>query len=146
LRDRSTSPSGNGSSPVAVENFTRQFDSIGAIRSAILSNPWHTRQIQPVARKRRTNENSAWRKIDGDGNAAGVKRSLAGFFTGIDRRFGENRSWRTPASVPHRNSRKIPGGEKGGSEAGGELIVKGEYIARHIDVNENLRQVAPKLG
>src|ERR1039457_1742657 len=50
LTDRSTGPSGNGSSPVVVENFTRQFDSTGAMRSAIRSRPWQTRQIQLVSR------------------------------------------------------------------------------------------------
>ncbi len=34
----------------------------------------------------------AWGRIDGDGNAADVSRSLGGFSTGVDRRFGDN--WR----------------------------------------------------
>lgn len=31
----------------------------------------------------------AWGRIDGDGNAAGVTRRFSGFFTGVDRRFGD---------------------------------------------------------
>jgi outer membrane autotransporter protein len=33
----------------------------------------------------------AWGKFDGDGNAATVRRDLAGFFSGVDARFGDGR-------------------------------------------------------
>lgn len=41
-------------------------------------------------------------RIDGDGNAAAVSRSLAGFFTGVDRRFGDN--WRAGIAAGYTNS------------------------------------------
>ena len=34
----------------------------------------------------------AWSKVNGDGNAVGVSRAVGGFFTGVDRRVGDN--WR----------------------------------------------------
>jgi outer membrane autotransporter protein len=43
----------------------------------------------------------AWGKINGDGNAADVSRSLGGFFTGFDQRFGE---WRVGIAGGYTNS------------------------------------------
>jgi fibronectin-binding autotransporter adhesin len=43
----------------------------------------------------------AWGKIDGDGNAADVGRNLGGFFTGVDRRFGD---WRAGLAGGYTNS------------------------------------------
>ncbi len=43
----------------------------------------------------------AWGRIDGDGNAAGLHRDLAGFFTGLDRRFGD---WRAGLAAGYTNS------------------------------------------
>ena len=43
----------------------------------------------------------AWGRIDGDGNAAEAKRDLAGFFTGIDRRFGD---WRAGLAAGYTTS------------------------------------------
>ncbi len=44
----------------------------------------------------------AWGKNDGDGNAAGLSRDLAGFFTGVDHRFGNN--WRAGVAGGYTNS------------------------------------------
>lgn len=44
----------------------------------------------------------AWGKFNGDGNAADVSRNLAGFFTGVDRRFGDN--WRAGFASGYTNS------------------------------------------
>lgn len=44
----------------------------------------------------------AWSRMDGDGNAAGVSRSLGGFFTGVDRRFGD--TWRLGIAGGYTNS------------------------------------------
>ncbi len=44
----------------------------------------------------------AWGRINGDSNVAGVSRDLAGFFTGVDRRFGEN--WRAGIAGGYTNS------------------------------------------
>ncbi len=44
----------------------------------------------------------AWGRIDGDGNAAGLHRDLAGFFTGLDRRFGD---WRAGLAAGYTNSK-----------------------------------------
>jgi outer membrane autotransporter protein len=44
----------------------------------------------------------AWGRISGDGNAADVSRSLAGFFTGVDRRYGDN--WRLGVAGGYTNS------------------------------------------
>jgi outer membrane autotransporter protein len=43
----------------------------------------------------------AWGRINGDGNAAEAKRDLAGFFTGVDRRFG---NWRAGIAAGYTNS------------------------------------------
>lgn len=43
----------------------------------------------------------AWGRINGDGNAADVQRDLAGFFTGVDRRFGD---WRAGIAAGYTNS------------------------------------------
>ena len=43
----------------------------------------------------------AWGKINSDGNAADVSRSLGGFFTGFDRRFGD---WRAGLAGGYTNS------------------------------------------
>ncbi|MEI9916923.1 MAG: autotransporter domain-containing protein [Methylovirgula sp.] len=44
----------------------------------------------------------AWGQFDGDGNAAGVQRNLAGYFTGVDRRFGDN--WLAGLAAGYTNS------------------------------------------
>jgi outer membrane autotransporter protein len=44
----------------------------------------------------------AWGKIDSDGNAADAHRNLAGFVSGIDRRFGDD--WRSGIAVGYSNS------------------------------------------
>lgn len=44
----------------------------------------------------------AWGKFNGDGNAADVSRNLAGFFTGVDRRLGDN--WRAGIASGYTNS------------------------------------------
>ncbi|HEY1544513.1 MAG TPA: autotransporter domain-containing protein [Xanthobacteraceae bacterium] len=44
----------------------------------------------------------AWGRIDGDGNAAEMSRTFAGFLTGVDRRFGEN--WRAGIAAGYSNS------------------------------------------
>jgi outer membrane autotransporter protein len=44
----------------------------------------------------------AWGSLDGDGNAAGVTRSLGGVFTGLDRRFGGD--WRAGIAAGYSNS------------------------------------------
>ncbi|MFT4117086.1 autotransporter domain-containing protein [Bradyrhizobium sp.] len=44
----------------------------------------------------------AWGSFDGDGNAAGVTRSLGGVFTGLDRRFGDD--WRAGIAAGYSNS------------------------------------------
>ncbi|MEJ0050232.1 MAG: autotransporter domain-containing protein [Methylovirgula sp.] len=44
----------------------------------------------------------AWGQFDGDGNAAGVERNLAGYFTGVDRRFGDN--WLAGLAAGYTNS------------------------------------------
>jgi outer membrane autotransporter protein len=44
----------------------------------------------------------AWGKNDGDSNAAGLSRDLAGFFTGVDHRFGNN--WRAGIAGGYTNS------------------------------------------
>jgi uncharacterized protein with beta-barrel porin domain len=43
----------------------------------------------------------AWGHADSDGNAAAVRRDLAGFFTGFDRRFGD---WRAGLAAGYTNS------------------------------------------
>ena len=43
----------------------------------------------------------AWGKIDSDGNAADLSRNLGGFFTGLDRRFGD---WRVGIAGGYTNS------------------------------------------
>ena len=44
----------------------------------------------------------AWGHVDGDGNAAELNRTLAGFLTGVDRRFGE--SWRAGIAAGYSHS------------------------------------------
>ncbi len=44
----------------------------------------------------------AWGRIEGDGDAAGAKRSLAGFFAGIDTRLGDN--WRAGLAGGYTNA------------------------------------------
>ena len=44
----------------------------------------------------------AWGQFDGDGNAASVQRNLAGYFTGVDRRFGDN--WLAGVAAGYTNS------------------------------------------
>ncbi|WP_210162188.1 autotransporter domain-containing protein [Methyloferula stellata] len=44
----------------------------------------------------------AWGRLSGDSNVATVSRDLAGFFTGVDRRFGEN--WRAGIAGGYTNS------------------------------------------
>jgi outer membrane autotransporter protein len=44
----------------------------------------------------------AWGSFDGDGNSAGVTRSLGGVFTGLDRRFGGD--WRAGIAAGYSNS------------------------------------------
>jgi outer membrane autotransporter protein len=44
----------------------------------------------------------AWGRIDGDGNAADVRRDLGGFFSGVDRRLGD---WRVGVAGGFTNSR-----------------------------------------
>src|SRR5262249_9440429 len=43
----------------------------------------------------------AWGRINGDGNAAEAKRDLAGFFTGVDRGFGD---WRAGIAAGYTSS------------------------------------------
>ncbi len=45
---------------------------------------------------------SAWGRINGDGDAANVRRNLAGFFTGVDRKFGDN--WLAGVASGYSNS------------------------------------------
>ena len=45
----------------------------------------------------------AWGRFDGDGNAAETRDRLAGFFTGVDRRFGDH--WRAGIASGYSNSR-----------------------------------------
>jgi outer membrane autotransporter protein len=44
----------------------------------------------------------AWGRIDSDGNAADARDRLAGFFTGVDRRYGDN--WRAGLASGYTNS------------------------------------------
>jgi outer membrane autotransporter protein len=66
----------------------------------------------------------AWGKFNGDGNAATVRRDLAGFFTGVDARFGD---WRGGFAAGYTSSRNNLDGRGAANVESGHLAAYGGW-------------------
>lgn len=66
----------------------------------------------------------AWGKFNGDGNAVGVRRDLAGFFTGVDARFG---NWRGGIAAGYTASRNNLDGRGSANVESGHLAAYGGW-------------------
>src|SRR4029077_11461119 len=70
----------------------------------------------------------AWGKFNGDGNAATVRRDLAGFFTGVDARFGD---WRGGLAAGYTSSRNNLEGRGSANVESGHLAgYRGWFFGR----------------